>query len=273
MPDYSRRPIAVPLYRRVCDNKSVDFDATLTQTRAGKAKRVVEFEDNCLVLSGIRLDVIQERGPDFPINIDNSGETPLEWLLQKSLELGETYGPTGQPAQEALCFTMVADSFVPDGPLTYAEAFRGMWGYLILLRMQNLTHSGMLNLEQMVGNLVKSTTGEIWIYPTPEDIARSSVEASGSNVLKRSTADLVRRLCKTLPGRAPYITRKGYLGLGHRDLKAGEEIWLLEGGRTPFVLWPGPMGYRLVGETYVHGFMRGEGWTPEQRDLEQVRIV
>ncbi|KAL6403390.1 heterokaryon incompatibility protein [Ilyonectria robusta] len=273
VPDYSRRPIAVPLYRRVRDNKSVDFDATLTRTRAGKAKRVVEFEDNCLVLSGIRLDVIQERGPDFPNHIQISGETKIEWFLQKILELGETYGPTGQPTQEALCFTMVADSFVPDGPLTYAEAFRGMWGHLTLLRMHKLTEAGRLDLAQLKLKLFKSTTGESWLYPTKEDMARSRVEGPGLSARRRSTADMVYRLSKTLPGRAPYVTRKGYMGLGHRDLKAGEEIWLLEGGRTPFILWPGPTGYRLVGETYVHGFMRGEGWTPEQRDLEQVRIV
>ncbi|KAH7170909.1 hypothetical protein EDB81DRAFT_183295 [Dactylonectria macrodidyma] len=271
VPDYSQPPMAIPFYRRVRDNRAADFDATRLRVRVGAVDKFVEFDDRCLVLSGMPLDVIQDRGADFPLDIVSSAETPVEWLLLKCLEMGETYAPTGQPAHEALCFTLVADSFVLDGPLTYAEAFRGLWVYLVRRRMEKLTESGKKKLLRVMHKLRLMAAGASWILAAQDEL--TDAERLNSQSLYTSTADLFHRVSKTLPGRAPYLSLKGYLGLGPRDIRVGDEIWLLEGGRTPFLLRPGPTGYHLVGETYVHGFMRGEGWTPEQRELQQVRIV
>jgi len=48
--------------------------------------------------------------------------------------------------------------------------------------------------------------------------------------------------------------------MGPTALEPGDEVWLLEGGMTPFILRrrPGSECYRMIGEAYVHGIMHGE---------------
>ncbi|KPM34976.1 hypothetical protein AK830_g11599 [Neonectria ditissima] len=277
VPDYSQPAFPVPLHHQIRDNGSVGFDATLTRTRTSQSARVAEFDGNCLVVAGIQLDIIHGRGPDFPTHMASFNVAPIEWLLQMSVAVGETYGPTGQPAHEALSWTVVADSFILDGPQTHAEAFRGLWAILLQRRMQRLSKAGNERLLGVMGKLTSLTAGEQWIPTTREavdEVCDTINNSKPPGALFQAAKDLLSAVAKTLPARAAYIGRKKYLGVGYRDLQAGDEVWLLEGGRTPFVLRRGPDGHRLVGETYVHGFMNGEGWTPEDRAaLQRVSIA
>lgn len=56
------------------------------------------------------------------------------------------------------------------------------------------------------------------------------------------------------------------MGIGYFEFEPEDEVWLLEGARTPFIIRRIPQRdeYRLIGEAYVHGFMHGEGITPER---------
>ncbi|KAI0131886.1 heterokaryon incompatibility protein-domain-containing protein [Xylariales sp. AK1849] len=72
-----------------------------------------------------------------------------------------------------------------------------------------------------------------------------------------------REMCKI---QAFFITESGYIGLGPPTIEVGDEVWVLSGGRTPFVLRAcddsAPVGesdqYQFVGDTYVYGIMWGE---------------
>ncbi|KAF2138825.1 uncharacterized protein K452DRAFT_300889 [Aplosporella prunicola CBS 121167] len=61
-------------------------------------------------------------------------------------------------------------------------------------------------------------------------------------------------------GRRLYRTAKGLFGLGPGSVKKDDEVWLIKGARVPFILrgCPGKKDHRLVGETYIHGYMNGE---------------
>ena len=63
-------------------------------------------------------------------------------------------------------------------------------------------------------------------------------------------------------GRRFFVTRKGYLGLGPRDTKVGDRVSVLLGSDVPFILrkreGASRGGWKMVGETYVHGIMEGE---------------
>ncbi|KAK7418963.1 hypothetical protein QQZ08_011041 [Neonectria magnoliae] len=166
VPDYSQPTFPIPLHQRVRDSSNVDFDATLTRTWTGKSSRVAEFDGNCLVVAGKQLDVIARRGPDFPTYMASFNVAPIEWLLQMGVAVGETYGPTGQPAHEALSRTIVADSFVLDGPLTYAEAVRGLWAILLQRRMSRLSKTGNERLLGVMGKLGPLTA---WRTMDPHD--------------------------------------------------------------------------------------------------------
>lgn len=68
-----------------------------------------------------------------------------------------------------------------------------------------------------------------------------------------------------------FKTRGGLLGLGHLDSKEGDEVWILSGGRVPFILatrkervgladaaTADTLEYNFVGRSYVKGIMYGE---------------
>uniref|UniRef100_L2FGN4 Heterokaryon incompatibility domain-containing protein n=1 Tax=Colletotrichum fructicola (strain Nara gc5) TaxID=1213859 RepID=L2FGN4_COLFN len=67
-------------------------------------------------------------------------------------------------------------------------------------------------------------------------------------------------------GRGLFVTEKGNVGLCHPGVKSGDEIWVLKGGRVPFILRKQlqshgghePTRYRLVGDCYLDGVMDGE---------------
>ncbi|EXJ66508.1 uncharacterized protein A1O5_10177 [Cladophialophora psammophila CBS 110553] len=58
------------------------------------------------------------------------------------------------------------------------------------------------------------------------------------------------------------------LGTGSRSLQVGDEVWILAGGKVPYILRPvqnrmdgerpADRTHRLVGEAYVHGLMHGD---------------
>ncbi|KAI2619941.1 HET-domain-containing protein [Hypoxylon sp. NC1633] len=76
-----------------------------------------------------------------------------------------------------------------------------------------------------------------------------------------------------------FITGAGYIGLGPSTVAQGDEVWILSGGRVPFLLRPREMrpehdhagglsDYVFVGDTYMPGLMHGEaveGRLDEQR--------
>ncbi len=56
-----------------------------------------------------------------------------------------------------------------------------------------------------------------------------------------------------------FITANKRLGCGPKSARPGDEVWILAGGRVPYILRPaGDQEYELVGEAYVHGIMHGE---------------
>lgn len=69
-----------------------------------------------------------------------------------------------------------------------------------------------------------------------------------------------------VPNHTFFITRKGYLGVGPPRTRAGDQVWILCGGRVPFVLRRietkvgngEPQERTLIGDSYVHGIMDGE---------------
>ena len=67
-------------------------------------------------------------------------------------------------------------------------------------------------------------------------------------------------------GRRVFVTEEGYFGLGPEGLSVGDRVVVLGGAVTPFLVRGGREGagdggrvFELVGESYVHGLMDGEG--------------
>lgn len=72
---------------------------------------------------------------------------------------------------------------------------------------------------------------------------------------------------RALQNRRFFLTSKGYYGVGHRSLEAGDVCVVVRGANVPFILRKAtPQGqtdgvencFRLIGESYFQGIMRGE---------------
>jgi hypothetical protein len=69
-------------------------------------------------------------------------------------------------------------------------------------------------------------------------------------------------------------TKKKFLGVVPVSALEGDQIWVLRGSRVPFVLRLLANGnYKLIGEAYVHGFMRGELFTGAYRSHDSATVI
>jgi hypothetical protein len=87
-------------------------------------------------------------------------------------------------------------------------------------------------------------------------------------VYREDVQQSLRRMCLR---RAFFITDNGYLGLGPGTTKVGDDVWILAGGRVPFILrskepnidlelneYTNAYQCTFVGDAYVHNIMDGQ---------------
>lgn len=131
-----------------------------------------------------------------------------------------------------------------------------------------------------------------WKGPPEEEFGENLERflESGGTDIQGSMAYLVPAVSR-LARRAFIITKKGYLGLAPMGCRVGDVVCVLTGGDVPFVLRPDKAPqpgdvegekdlkwstqYEWVGESYVHGIMRGEWvlWLEKDRKLESEMVT
>jgi hypothetical protein len=87
----------------------------------------------------------------------------------------------------------------------------------------------------------------------------------------KESQPLVISVQERLRYRRVFRSQKGLIGLCPGSSAEGDEIWLLPGGSTPFILRPLQNGhYMLLGEAYAYGIMYGEGleWAEDAREIK-----
>ncbi|KAF1950901.1 HET-domain-containing protein [Byssothecium circinans] len=72
----------------------------------------------------------------------------------------------------------------------------------------------------------------------------------------------------------PFRTKQGFFGLGTQALREGNSVWVVSGCRVPLILRKveNSSRYRLVGGTYLHGFMDGEVLKKEGTVFKMVEL-
>ncbi|KAL1606294.1 hypothetical protein SLS60_003696 [Paraconiothyrium brasiliense] len=103
-------------------------------------------------------------------------------------------------------------------------------------------------------------------YANAEDIAavQRFVEAG-------QRAPICPWIFATMTYRTVALTESGRVLFCPRHSLVGDQIWLLHGGRVPFILRPladvreGERAFRFIGPAYVDGFMHGEAYCVEIR--------
>ncbi|KAH7063950.1 hypothetical protein BKA63DRAFT_526506, partial [Paraphoma chrysanthemicola] len=78
-----------------------------------------------------------------------------------------------------------------------------------------------------------------------------------------------------------FITQKGRIGIGPPNTREGDTVWVLAGGRVPFVLRSAGNKfsqrqvageYMFVGDAFVQGVMDGEFISNRQDELQRVLL-
>ncbi|KAI1424688.1 heterokaryon incompatibility protein-domain-containing protein [Xylaria sp. FL1777] len=109
----------------------------------------------------------------------------------------------------------------------------------------------------MLGNLIRND------QQRPERRATAQDLESVINFMRTGTIDSVWGATYYMAfNKTFFVTESGMLGLGHLETEAGNEVWVLDGGRVPFVLRSRGSSragdYELVGRCSVEGIMFGE---------------
>ncbi|KAK3658343.1 hypothetical protein LTR56_001754 [Elasticomyces elasticus] len=100
------------------------------------------------------------------------------------------------------------------------------------------------------------------------------IETEGITPESRDVSDFRNRMDKIASGRLLFITtERRYLGYGPDSVQIGDQVWILAGGKVPFILRPKVNGrFELVGEAYVHGIMHGEAVLGREKDFTDVVV-
>jgi hypothetical protein len=72
----------------------------------------------------------------------------------------------------------------------------------------------------------------------------------------------------------PFRTKQGFFGLGTQTLRKDDSVWIVSGCRVPLILRNVENSYRLrvVGGSYVHGFMNGEALRNKKAKFQMVEL-
>ena len=84
------------------------------------------------------------------------------------------------------------------------------------------------------------------------------------------------RMREATVGRCMEVTRGGLVGLGPKSTSKakGDQIWLLRAASVPFILRPvGDGRFRIVGQAYVYGIMRGEAVPASDEEFIRISMV
>jgi hypothetical protein len=70
-----------------------------------------------------------------------------------------------------------------------------------------------------------------------------------------------------------FTTEKGYIGLGPEASRVGDLVCVLLGGPLPYILRRSETSFKLIGESYVHGLMRGEAIHLEGFKVQRLTLI
>lgn len=167
------------------------------------------------------------------------------WQQLEQQGLGTLYGQSSRDRDYAFSLTIAAGRAADDGP---AED------------NPDLHRSVYQEYKDLINWSKRSS-----ISPTVKrpDVLRQMSEKT----IEMNARTYVANQRRALHNRRFFLTSKGYYGIGHRSLEARDVCVVFRGANVPFILRKAPPleqtgdasnRYRLIGESYIQGIMRGE---------------
>jgi hypothetical protein len=240
VPDWS-----VPKTRFLLNSRFIFSTECVEHCASADTTSEVEFDadHSILIARGIIIDSIRYSAGDPTINVSGVAQEPDQILVeyprmmeafQKICKVFNYQTHTGHiPAEllNSLSRTITTDRAV----LRDVEGGNAKTCFLAYLKMCQFRYEKArfkINGESMPRGEYNSTT-----------------QAEGLQFLKHSLIAEGRSLC---------VTTSGRLCLAPSETMVGDKVTILYGGKTPYILRPIGEIFEFVGESYVHGLMKGE---------------
>ena len=302
VPDFSVPLIPTPLHT-LLEDSATKYRASGTWTRI---IHIPQSIDLALTISGAQFKCIVDVGETYENLLTAKAQyTSLDRLIPK-LRYPER---TGESNIEALWRTLIGDNLQGQFPArAQASTLFRMWiswqvAYLLhvdggsantmldlvlpsgyqgeMIAQKKLHRRATENTLKMFDVLKREDITDI--LPPPEEIRDCEPKVSAFlrdptvTFPDHSRARIYQlQMSKVLRGRRVIRAEDGYLGLAPRSTQPGDEIWIFPGSFVPLVLRKVDLSrrqYRLVGEAYVHGIMRGEALSKDAQGWDEVVLV
>ncbi len=191
--------------------------------------------------------------------------------------------PTGEPAfPNVLCRTLVADLDAVAGSTASRAMITNFLDYFSVLfffakEMREVEEAAIpqsaLERIQTISTQVNKTLTDDQGQPLPVDTLKA--QCGEPPYLPKdvvySSSVFSMAMSSSLGERRVIMTLGGYIGLAPPLVQVDDLLYLISGSRVPFILRKRTQdGYLLVGESYVHGLMYGEG--RGSLENEEIRI-
>ncbi|PHH89676.1 hypothetical protein CDD83_5529 [Cordyceps sp. RAO-2017] len=247
----------------------------------------------CLPFSEMRLHLAAS-----PFDsIAKIGESSVNLTLMNSIDLrgaaldlvadcGMIYAPTGEPTLAAFLRTMTADLLSDPAFVIKIEdlqaqflhwidmtfhlkiRFQKSWRWRTLMRLARLPATKVIPTMTDPTFEHHSLTLETACRRIDEmlSLKRSSRTFDDGGAVAQAIKSVFR-------DRRIFRTERGYLGIGPRKLREGDQVMLVAGAELPFIFRQNAdrKTVSFVGAAYVHGIMNGEA--VEGRGFETVSVV
>lgn len=267
---------------------------------------LTSLDPKILILEAFRFDTIIAIGEsDFELG---AGKVPFTKCAKMLLALPSKYH-NGQDRAEALWRTLIADQAHDQcpAPAHTVDAFHEhmlMFCSMAMLDPRKSPNAGENDstLFEPLSRLAASTPDAARTIPSlseiterkniyaeirrfrslensEEGIPASQLDSANTMLQETLTAEaralpFSRQLSIIFVSKRLVTTRKGFIGAAPLSVRPGDEVFLLSGGKVPFILRPKEPGvWKLVGESYIHGIMHGEAFQHEGMRRMLVNLV
>lgn len=266
------------------------FDCSRVDAGSG---HVCSVSNRQLLLCGASFDTVVDISDSMDVVVTTH---QIQSLLRVCSGLKDTYFPSAQNRVEVLWRTLIADWTGSEhpAPLGVTSAFYD-WICAMVSAGIYVRRSRGESLDKYIDELgvlddLGSQSDEKLLPSKRQVLAKAEyVWAELEQYASRKDDEVMdfvqngdgeamlfgQRLSTVCGSRRLYRTAGGYLGLGPKATRKGDEVWLLEGARVPFLM---RIDFErdaqvLIGETYLHGFMHGEMMDSVGRKLHPVCIA
>lgn len=239
---------------------------------------VNSISDNVLSVTGKNMGTIAKTSsPLIPPGSAESGKSYPDLFLAFGREIDAVYTPTGEDRLVVLWRTMLYNTltglsllnlafddmkFEAPAPAECADWFISWILISSSIVLKDLKEEDGPPFIHTIRRQNETFGGSSIALPSMTEIMKLSEKVKSGNVDYDEFKDAessFREAIICCRNRKLIQTAEKHVGLSLVTAQLGDEVWLLQRAKVPFILRPPPVWrYYLVGEAYIHGIMFGE---------------